>query len=646
MIKRYSNEIEDEDVVFEGTDLHTHLYKEGFTDFESISIARTQYDMHRLSMLTKISTFPEAIVSKTSIALSWILQRDDLYQKYFKSILRSRILLNEHASTIYEYLERFSNISSRVILKKYGFVSSFTALTSLALYKFNKTFATVFASTTVFCILKNIFYNKYSFEQLEYLILLQNEMYDLCKKSLNILRNGFDMKVGSKKFYMKFSILSAHKLQYLQPLVESLVKYLEILTLAYYKASVIIVELLPKSYAEELLVTKLNYKSIINFINGELDYQAIKELYQTYMLVQSEVLYLLATAYNNITLQFKNETNNAENKLYHIIFSLNIFLKKYKIGLSRIITDYYNCQGQIAHYQYSRAAGSKWQDACLHLELTCQRIQIAYNHLTSILADIENLEDDEKLDIIMNKMNEAQKQIDTVRNFAEFSTLLITKIRCSSNKQEVCIQDLLKPEEQPESCIVHDTEPEIIDEVFEEYIKNEYIGPLCEINDEDLSEQNQLDKLLAKNFMSELKEALIDKQISMSERESIALKRMYKNIVRDSNSSTHTNISSSFIPVPPPMPNFNISIRKSNSFFNNSVKKSNEKKVNKCYENHYNINKGDESQDQGPLFSTLHLGVKLPPSFKVEEETFIGSGENSEEEIEGHLDNNIFNGDE
>lgn len=154
----------------------------------------------------------------------------------------------------------------------------------------------------------------------------------------------------------------------------------------------------------------------------------------------------------------------------------------------------------------------------------------------------DEFKDDVRLaEIVTEKINEAYKQIEMARSFAEFSSLLIAKVQHKNKKLEDSNgDDLFTIEEKDKTIIRLDEDPEIQDEVFEEYIKEEYLKPLSEVYNNEVVKNFKLDKLLKKNFMSELKEALIEKHKLMNERELKALKRMYAK-VRDSQDSKLDN---------------------------------------------------------------------------------------------------------
>lgn len=298
------------------------------------------------------------------------------------------------------------------------------------------------------------------------------------------------------------------------------------------------------------------------------------------------------------------------------------------------------------------------------------KLQVAYNQVFSTFKDIDDYInqdtniDNEIADTLIQKLDRAFKEINTAKSLAEFVILLMARSGFSDVRNNQSAVDDTTINQNPDLPVIIDSDPQILDEVFEEYIKEEYLKPLNEDTDEYLLEQQKLDKLLVKNFMSELKEALVDKHRSMSERESKALKRIYKNVLKDPTSSTEDNGNRQVIPAPPPMPPYCIWSTSSN--INSDCKKE----ISPIYKirNDSSIQgKFDELNEENDLVRTLkqknifyipsteicenrdeesvtslsqilletqatQFITKLPPLF-LHEETFIGSGENSEDEI-------------
>lgn len=289
----------------------------------------------------------------------------------------------------------------------------------------------------------------------------------------------------------------------------------------------------------------------------------------------------------------------------------------------------------------------------------------------TIFKDIDDLIaqetgiDNETVEMLMQNLDKAFKEINTAKILAEFVVLLMAKSRFKELRGDRSAISGATTDEKPDLPVIIDSDPEILDEVFEEYIKEEY-SELShdETADEYSLQQRKLDKLLMKSFMSELREALIDKQKSMSERESKALQRIYKNI---SNDSTMNNLGEdrSFIPAPPPMPPRSVSSTSANNAKSNSNYKqmaSPERKINDSstieeeevddsseksddadatkYKNPFSLPSTADNRDEERtalpqiLLETraMQFVAKLSPAF-LQEETFVGSGENSEDEI-------------
>lgn len=285
------------------------------------------------------------------------------------------------------------------------------------------------------------------------------------------------------------------------------------------------------------------------------------------------------------------------------------------------------------------------------MDLTSYKLQTAYKVLLSTLEEIDSRSDENSSEdfseTIMQNLNEVYKQIDTARSFTEFSSLLVAKLQHEQSKRQFIQEKDFISENKNALPIVLDSEPQIVDEVFEEYIKEEYLKPLYEDGDESFVQNYKFDKLLAKNFMSELKDALLDKHKSMSERESKALQRMYKNVTQEISFKQGDNLSEkiNIIPPPPPLPlNFSeknvvYSFSKENEKID--LRQENEKDLEKEKEDsmrlsmpifYENDSQNDEKIDV-QRFPIIQCNTKFPLFLKVSEETFIGSGENSDEEL-------------
>lgn len=325
---------------------------------------------------------------------------------------------------------------------------------------------------------------------------------------------------------------------------------------------------------------------------------------------------------------------------------------------------------------FFRSHRAKWQDPSVQLDLASYKLQLAYNKVFSIFKDIDDYVaqdsgiDNDTADVLMQRLNIAFKEIDIAKSLAEFVVLLLARSEFNNLRggNEPVTDDITTIQCSDLPRLI-DSDPEILDEVFEEYIKENYVEH--EETDEYSLEQQKLDRLLAKSFMSELKEALVDKHKSMSERESKALQRIYNKNMSQDPSKSADSVNKDVIPVPPPMPSYSIwsvrtnvdcnlssrgeqvsrvncNIKTNNSSIREDIDESDEeidfmkaRKLN--YKNVFNTlsseaseNNGEESRAILPQIlvetQATQFVRKLPPVF-LQEETFIGSGENSEDEI-------------
>jgi len=321
---------------------------------------------------------------------------------------------------------------------------------------------------------------------------------------------------------------------------------------------------------------------------------------------------------------------------------------------------------------------ARWHDPTVQLDLASYKMQLAYNQVFSTFKDIDDCIkqdigiDNKTADTLMQKLDKAFKEIDTAKSLAEFVVLLMARSGFNDLRSSQPVVDDIATNQNSDLPVIIDSDPQIFDEVFEEYIKEEYLKPLDEDTDEYSLEQQKLDKLLEKNFMSELKEALVDKHKSMSERESKALQRIYKTVLKDPASNIEDNKDNYVAPEPPPMPPYYIwstssgdinldhkkmvspiyRIRKDSIQAKSESDEENDLVRAMKQKNIFGIpfievseNKNEESIASLPqilLETQATRFITKPPPF-LHEETFIGSGENSEDEIVNNASDNEEN---
>ncbi|XP_018060442.1 PREDICTED: uncharacterized protein LOC108695186 [Atta colombica] len=664
----YGIDEEDEDVVIQGNALYEHLLKLGYTDFETVSISK-RTDFKRENYLNiDIKNIVKKIYTKLFSLYSWITQEKSNSEKQLRVILNAEALLNDHFFVINSFITKCNNNSKRITLQELIMAGAVLVSSTYISWCKYKILPTLFASFAICCISYMKYLRFYAKRNLEHVILSQNELFLICKDGLKILRRDYKMKLNSESCFQQFSHFLGEKVQHLESLKDALIKFMENISYLYYKYSLSIAKLLPQDALSEELFTK--FECNLFETSGEINYQTLKRLYNIYLLVQSEMLCLLAIAYDSNT-WIKSCQKIPETELARIIHILAKELAVYRVKLSEIINAYRTCKTKPVRYKTQNKA--KWHDPTIQLDLASYKLQLAYNQVFSIFKDIDDCInqdigiDNETADILMQKLDKAFKEIDTAKNLAEFVILLMARSGISDLRSNQPVIDNTTINQNPDLPVIIDSDPQILDEVFEEYIKEEYLKSLDEDTDEYSLEQQKLDKLLAKNFMSELKEALVDKHKSMSERESRALQRIYKNKSRNPVSSTEDNKDYQIAPAPPPMPPNYIwsssssssdnnldrrrmispiyKIKNDNSSVHRKTSKSDKNELVRELEQNNIFNKSSievcENRDEESVTSmpqilletqAMRFITKLPSSF-LHEETFIGSGENSEDEI-------------
>ena len=606
------NNSDDEDVVIQGSALYEHLRDSGYTDFESVTVSRSRLDNEeRSSKLVDCVRHVKNVFQKLPVVYFGIIQDDSVSKKQVETILNAKVLLNDHACTIHGFVDRYDFKSWRTVLLKSVLFGTIVTYSIYTPFTTQRNSSTSLFGLFLLCCAGYVEYSRARVHRdLRSVISLQNDLFDLCKKGLRILRYGYRMKLSKDKGSRQLYDLTADRLKYLQPITENVVKYLEHASHTYYHVSLILTKLLPADALRDDPLTRFENGSFE--LRGEVNYQKLKDLYHTYVLTQSEMLHLLAAAYDSHTWR-QSYSRIPEAKLARIVRFLKKYLTVYKDELSEAVDDYYSFTVQPTEYKYKGPAASRWRDLYMHLHLASNKLEIAYGHISSILQDIdnnidENISDEGSAEQKMQRLNAAQKDIANAKDFIEFSTLFLLKSRINNYVGNHSV--MLTSAVNSDLPVVHDSEPEILDEVFEEYIKDEYLKPLSDDSDEIELFYYKKDRALFKNFMAELKDALVDKQKSMSERELKALRRMRKN-------------EANRVSTPPPMPELE------EPGISREIFRGEENEEKQC---------GSLAErppiSAMPLPTSKELSLFLPPPFlKASEETFAGSGENSEDEV-------------
>ncbi|XP_043282645.1 uncharacterized protein [Venturia canescens] len=648
---------EEDDVIIEGSELHQALVKMGYSDFEFTPVNKEFKSYKEPSRKNEWSRMFKTLLQ------NWYPKNRRFSSKQFHTILSVKCLLDDHFEHVQTFLDNDSSTfwdKSMEWLPVLGFGIS-AGISYLMLKK--RQFAATFSAASVAAMITFHKYEEFqAIKALKNLVIVQNELYYLYKKSLGILRNVYRLRPDGKKPPSKFSKLEVNRLKYLQPLTETLLRSMGKIAHTYYYASSTTIELLPESVLEQDILTSFDTQAFV--IEGEITYESFKHLYYVYILVQSELMQLFAVAYDLD--QWRDSSHNSLSQLTRITLKLCDSLSIEKNQLEKFLTRFESSERTTNERKIKFSSASKCRDLYLNLNLLSRKLQITYDEIASVLEQIEKHENGEAAELMSElapKIQEIHSQIEKSRNFAEFNNLLVAVIqRPRHGAQEVLPSeaDPLEPEIEDDRAIVRDSEPRIIDEVFEEYITEEYLKPLYEESDDLTMEIAKLDKLLAKNFMSELKEVLVEKNKSMSEREAKALLRKYPGLRERTNSEeNHVPVNESKngeenmdIPRLPPLPRLvEVSEGSPKPFSQKETRSRGPVPLPRAR----NIESPNIFVPRPPPLPSLlqtespddteRLSINLPfpgprniPVFVNCEEEFIGSGENSEEELELNSD--------
>ncbi|XP_031777915.1 uncharacterized protein LOC100678565 isoform X1 [Nasonia vitripennis] len=655
---------EDEDIIVEGSELHQALTSMGYTNFGStprVTAEPVSLEVD-LSPVKDYRSINQSFYDKVDTVCSYVLQENKLREGQLKIILESEILLDDHKAAINDFLIEGQTSYLRKYLDWIPLIgSTITAISPLVGRR--KSITATIMTLTIFGMSTYVNFKHWLLARnLKHLVKLQNDLHELFKQSLKILRRAYGKRSIITEVHEKEELLGSDKHNIMIHMKEVLTEVFENLSTVYYAEASQIISTLPDSLRLDCTLTNVETECEQEFDCNS--YEKLKSLYYTFLLVQSEMMFIMANAYNGKTQNtlFKIPKSKLSQSVKNLTKPLAISYSR----MSNIMQTYQLCEIKPVQRVLRGSPTSKWHDSYIHLDLTSQRIQLAYKEVASILEylDLHSEKDEDNLQLvesITEKMNEAYKQIENARSFAEFSSLLIAKAQHKpgnvSDKNEN--ENLFPTNFDNRKIILIDKEPEIEDEVFEEYIKEEYLKPLYENSDKSVIQNFRLDKLLEKNFMSELRDALIEKQKSMTERELKALKRMYDKVQKDAGNKTETDIcpipeksieteepvaptsvppppQPPLPPPPPPPPPPRVL---ENTIIAESHVEEEEKEQKKTRTPvplpRVKMLKPEDEMLDVQRFSINQCAPMLKfPTIRLTEETFIGSGENSEEEEE------------
>ncbi|XP_015119058.1 uncharacterized protein LOC107042506 [Diachasma alloeum] len=619
----------EEDVVIEGSDLYNVLKQIGSPEFECTPVNRSEFpdnwdesddfknqDTPKYSCLSNIYQSIKNYFSSNEDGNKKV----SYGLKELEIILQLDPLLDDHSSFIQSILKDHLDLQTYDD-KKTAFPFRILSGSLLFTASFLSPNVRIHGLITALSLSTLTIYQKYSrrcgLQRLRSLVSTQNRVFHLQRKSLKILRNGYGLTLDSNRARRKFSDLEVNRLQYLQPICEGLCRCIEQCSRTFYKTSYSLFSLLPSPLQSANLINTFGQDPFK--IQGEITYKKLQRFYYTCILAQSDMMILLS-----IVLADGSRNYRMQLKISRIINNLRRTLTTHERGLSSLIEEHSSSKTVSIPRRDKKNDSLKYRDLYMHVDLLSRKLQTAYSTVSSILEDIENSpRAGADVDSLVSMMNEAYKQVDTARDFAEFNILVMKKLQNCGGSHQVPHDEPEESMEREKLPVIFDADPQVMDECFEEYIREEYLRPLCE--DDDISvERAKMDELLERNFMRELKGVLVVKYRNMSEREARALLRCRKGSCGGDGGGVG-------IPVPPPLP-----IREDHS---REDGRKDRRPVPLPRRGTRTSVPGEDDGNRESVGSErfsikMAIGGRIP-AFTVKEETFVGSGENSEEELAG-----------
>ncbi|KYN06945.1 hypothetical protein ALC62_02101 [Cyphomyrmex costatus] len=196
---------EDEDVVIQGSALHEHLSKLGYTDFETVPLSKRTEFKQESYLNIDIKNIVKKIYTRLFFLYSWIIQEKSNSEKQLSVILNAEALLNDHFSVINGFITICNNNSKRITLEELIMASAVLVSSTYVSWCKYKILPTLFASFTICCIGYIKYLRFYAKRNLENVILSQNELFLMCQDGLKILRRDYKIKLNSDSCLQQFS---------------------------------------------------------------------------------------------------------------------------------------------------------------------------------------------------------------------------------------------------------------------------------------------------------------------------------------------------------------------------------------------------------------------------------------------------------
>ncbi|XP_069694622.1 vezatin [Periplaneta americana] len=582
---------EDEDVVFEGHELHRYLSEHGYTDFEVINCSVTGNKKPEISKQQLWCSFKKTL---QSLQPTWrLLKKDALMslQLEVEFILQSRLLLEEDCHFLECLSLPLDLVSGRSLWNEISLVCGLCVCGSMYLWK-RKVIPGLFP----------IIYSLLTMEHFAskwYFSLQKSRISDAVKSLLSCCKDLYLLQKKSLKFVQENELLYrgftlAKATSSALPLENAT---LPCLTKRWYVMSGLRTSI-AQSALEAVRVLQLGTQSlIVNCpLSGQLDnrnnYVAfcsleelgiqinvpddveyslgnLKKFHEIYLHLQSEFLRRLALCF--LMTLWKNPAQ----KITEVVTVINKLSADFDRCIITLNDDYkfFSCYGLKMECNCSHLRAPKtntWtyygpyvgtHSALLHLQGMLQRTKEVEEMLVNEIDRCEEMDSDALkyyIANITNVLTDIATEIDSCKSCIEVAINQLTVLNQKVTPAEA-IQSLEVPvyennenasgTRKPIPVGFTDLDPQLEDEIFEAIFSHDNVGADFDGDDTETSvvekEKRQIEKEYSERVLSELKSVLVFKAQEWEQREAKALKKFVGDIkkLEDENKSPVESVS-------------------------------------------------------------------------------------------------------
>lgn len=568
---------DDEEVVFEGQELHKYLKTVGYSDYTVEkpigSSPSSPYNSHLLSAHPSyLNRTSKCLYSAMNLFQNpWTSRAKpmdcDMLCKYKKIILESGLLFEEDVQFVTNMLP-YSSHDKVVVSKRSWRSTTINLMASFPTVCFNLWQETAFplAGFVLFDIMwiwkRNKQYKQY-FEQQCNLLHSMKDLYIICSKAMRLLQEnelilrGFSLaRTGSTPSRLEYSDLPCMTRKWESSpglriaVMNILMETINILACGT-QALISCCPLYGQLDHASHYMSFTDFKTVCGSVNSEdcdVKLSYLKRLHHMYLLLQSEFLRRLALCFcpplwkrdslkqiRNVMHIVLDVTENSSKICSNLIQEYNAF---YSYGISNQ-TQQSNLLPSFLKSEFSYTTDTKVavRSACLHLRTLLQNTRA----LEEKLETEDNL--GENFEEILSHFSLIIHELEVCRSCCEEGMVQIRKLITPKEERvtftEKSVDSIITSNEEVKQIFVGhtDLDPQVEDEVFEAVINDTESGTsyLCDEISNDEQMQYEIAKQLSKKMMQELKSVLAIKAEKWKEREAKVL--LAKKIPPDSSES-------------------------------------------------------------------------------------------------------------